>query len=202
LLYLQRRYTEANEAMKYLGGGEVPEDMRRMVEESQWREGKTGKALEMAKHDIEKNPDDPSGCLWYGLLLHAMAQPAQTENAFAEATKKAPTLPRAWEALVMRLIKSKKKNEAVEAVREASRNLSKDSLAMARLYQMAGDLVQAEEYYKAAVAETPDNPAVFQRAVEFYLATNQPGKAVGHLDQIIRLGLKSPSKEAAGMLTW
>src|SRR5690606_782781 len=41
LLDAAQRYTEANEAMKYLEGGDLPEAMRRLVEDTKYKTGDT-----------------------------------------------------------------------------------------------------------------------------------------------------------------
>ena len=97
---------------------------------------------------------------------------------------------------------SKKKNEAVEAVREASKQLADNPVRLARLYERVEDREQAEHYYKAALEADPNNLLAVRRIVEYYLGINETAKAMPFLDQIIQKTAKSTQKSERDQLAW
>lgn len=202
LLYAARRYTEANEALKYLSGAPVPELLRQVKQDIKLKSGETGAALEMAKKEVDENPQDPMKHIHYGRILNTVGKSGEAEAAFRKATQVGPELPAAWELLVRRLLLSRKKNEAVVAVREAAQTLSGDPLAMAGLYELVDDRQQAEQLFQQAIAAQPDDLAVLKRVVEFNIASKQPQKAAEYLDQMIEKGLNASQQNGAAYVRW
>ncbi|MEX2318072.1 MAG: tetratricopeptide repeat protein [Pirellulales bacterium] len=202
LLYAARRYSEANEALKYLSAGQIPDEMRQMVGDTKLKSGDAMAALEMAKKDVEEHPENPSNHIWYGQLLDSIGKTDEAEQAYRKATQAGPKLPIAWEFLVRRLVSAKKKNEAAAAVREASATLSEDLLAMAALYQVIDDPQQADQFYQKALAQKPDDLMVLRRVVEFSFAVNESAKAMGYLDRMIEKGARSAEKGALEQVHW
>lgn len=202
LLYSAGRFSEANEALKYLSSANVPDQLRHLIIDTKRRSGDTAAALAMAKEDVEADPNNPMNHIWYGQLLNSDDKMDEAEQAFRKATEVAPELPRAWEYLVQRLLQSRKKNEAVKAVRKASKPLSGDSLSMARLYQLVGDVRQADQLYKTALAGSPNDLNVLRRIVAFNFSAKQPEQATEYLDRMIEIGLKSSDKAVVGQVRW
>jgi tetratricopeptide (TPR) repeat protein len=97
---------------------------------------------------------------------------------------------------------TKKKNEAVAAVRDASKQLADNPVVLARLYERVEDQEQAERYYKAALEADPNNLLAVRRIVEYYLGINQAAKAAPFLDQIIQKTAKSAEKSERDQLAW
>src|SRR5262249_17009767 len=56
LLYLSNRIGEANEALKYIGPGDVPDNMKVMIEDIRFKAGGVDTALASAKANSEKDP--------------------------------------------------------------------------------------------------------------------------------------------------
>ncbi|MEX0676657.1 MAG: tetratricopeptide repeat protein [Pirellulales bacterium] len=202
LLYSAGRFTEANEALKYLSGSDVPDQFRQLIGDIKSKSGDSTAAIEMAKKDVQEHPENPMNHIWLGRLFHGVGKSDEAEQAFRDATKAGPQLPAAWELLVQRLLASRKKNEAVESVREASKQLSDDPLTMARLYQLVGDSEQADQLYQTALSKNPNDLAVLQQVVDFSFAANQPDKATQYLDQVIEKGSKSSDKNAVAFVAW
>lgn len=202
LLYANNRISEANEALKYLGETASTDPLRKMVTDIKEKTGQVDDAVEMAKKDVEANPENPMNHVWYGQLLVRAGRTDDAENEFREAVKVGPNTQEAWELLVRHLVASKKKNEAVEVVREASKPLAENPVALARLYERIDDQEQAEHYYKAALEEHPDDLLAIRRIVEYYLGVNQAAKALPHLEQIIQKTAKSTDKLQLANLSW
>jgi len=203
LLYATQRYTEANQAMQYLsGGGELPEDMRRLVEAAKIKGGNAKEALEMAKRDVEKDPTSASSQMWYGQLLESSGDTDAAIAAFQKAIELGPKLTAAWELLVRRLMADGKEKEAVAAVAQASKSLSDNPLIVARLAHRVNDNERAEKLYLEALAKKPDDLMILRLLGEFYVSSNKLDEAQKYLDKIIDLGTSSPAQGAALQVAW
>jgi len=202
LLYATGRYTEANEAMKFLGDFDQPEAMRRITQATKLKSGDSQAAIAMVRKDIEKEPENPSNYLWLGELLESTGDGAGAEAEFRKATEKGPKLARAWEFLVRRLMANNKPEDAAAATEEALKNLGAEPLSVARLYQRIGKNDLAEKSYQQALAEKPGDLVVMRHLAEFYLLSNEIAKAQQQLDQIIELAGKSAEPVAKSQLAW
>lgn len=197
LLYASRRFAEANEALKYLSDAEIPDEMRQMVEDAKIRSGDSEAALKMAREDIQEHPDSPTGYIRYGQILDSLGHNDEAEQAYRKATEVGPELALSWDLLVRRLMGNRKKNEAVEAARAASKSLSTEPLAVARLFQRVDDLERAEQLYLSALKEKPNDLATLHQVAEFYVASNRHDVAMKYLDQMIGQEPSSDSKATA-----
>ncbi len=202
LLYATQRYTEANAAMQYLGGGDLPEAMRRLVMDTKYRTGDTKSAIELARKDIEKDPDNPMNYVVYGQLLESNADTANAEKAYRAAVAKEPKLTMAWERLVKILVDGNKTEDAKKAVETASQALPDNELAVGRLYLRLKDTAEAKKHYEAAIAKKSDDIIAHQHLAELLLVDNQAEKATELLDKIIALGANSKDQTELRIAAW
>jgi tetratricopeptide (TPR) repeat protein len=202
LLYATNRIDDANEALKYLGETAPADPLRKIVSDIKEKTGNIDDALEMAKKDVEAQPENPQNHIWYGQFLVRAGRTDDAEVEFRKAVELGPKAEEAWDLLVRHLMASKKKNEAVEAVREAGKQLADNPVTLARLHERVEDNAQAEFYYKTALEADPNNLLAIRRIVEFYLGTNQPSKAVPYLDQMIQKTAKATQKADLDQLAW
>ncbi len=202
LLYATNRIDDANEALKYLGETSAADPLRKIVSDIKERTGNIDDALEMAKKDVEAQPENPQNHLWYGQFLVRAGRTDEAEAEFRKAVELAPKSEEAWDILVRHLMASKKKNEAVETVRQASKQLAENPVTLARLYERVEDREQAEFYYKAALEADPNNLLAIRRMVEYYLGSNQTAKAVPYLDQMAQKTAKATQKADRDQLAW
>jgi tetratricopeptide (TPR) repeat protein len=166
------------------------------VEDIKFKSGGGGvdEALEMAKKDIEKEPNNPLNYIWYGQFLERSAQTDEAEKAYRKAIEVDPSLAQAWDLLVRRMVANKKAAEAAETVREAGKPLAEKPAALAKLYERIGDNERAEHFYQAALEADPGELLSMKALVEFYFASGQSQKAIPYLDQIIEKTAKSTDK--------
>ncbi len=202
LLYAAQRYTEANEAMRYLDGSELPDAMRKLVEATKQRVGDTKAALEMARADLQKDPDNPGNYVWYGQLLEGDGDFEGAEQAYLQAVAKGPKLASAWENLVRRLMSNNKKQEAVAAAKKAAESLGDSPLELGRLYQRAGESADAEKRYKQALANEPDNLMIMRHLAELYLSEENIKAALAQLDKIIEKATVAKDPQSAAHAAW
>ncbi len=71
LLYVNNRFLEANEALKYAGDqSQLPDIWKHTVEDIKFRSGGVDSAVDLAKQDAERDPGNASNQIWYGQLLN------------------------------------------------------------------------------------------------------------------------------------
>jgi tetratricopeptide (TPR) repeat protein len=195
LLYATNRISEANDVLKYVGQTTDQSDMwRRTVEDIMFKDGKTDEALELASKDVEKDPENPAARVWFGQFLERAGRFDDAEVEYRKAVDLAPEMPQSWDLLVRRMVASKKLAEAAETVREAAKPLGKNPIGLARLYERINDFPHAEEFYKTALDEHPEDLPRVRQLVDFYFNTNQMPKAMPYLNQIIEKTAKSTDK--------
>ncbi len=195
LLSAKNRFTEANEALKYIGELSGTDPLAKTVGRNLVAGGQVAKALEMARKDVEGDPDNPANHIW---LAHVLEQDGKMDEAQAEyrkAVKLGPNLPYAWMLLVRHLVANKKTADAADVIRQGAGPLEKNPRTMAQLYELVDDAEQAEHFYQVALEAEPDDPVALQRMVEFYFKSaraagpeqfmERVGKARPYLDRIV-----------------
>jgi len=203
LLYLANRLEEAKDAMKYIGDTESADPFtRKLAGDVASKTGDADTAIAMAKKDIESDPKNAMNHVWLAQLLVRAGQLDEAEASFRDAVKLDPSSADIWDLLVRHLMASKKKNDAVEVVREAAKTLGENPLALARLYERVEDNAQAEQNYKLAVEKNPDDLIATRRLVEHYVAAGQVDKAVPYLDNIIQKTSQSQDATEQAQLAW
>jgi tetratricopeptide (TPR) repeat protein len=168
LLYRKERFGEADEAMKMVGDVQATDPLHKMSQRILIEKGDTKKALELAANDVKSDPKNIGNVMWYGRLLEQANRLDEAERAYRRAATLSPDSIEGWLMLVRVLVINKKLPEAVEAVREASKTLDKNKLAMAKFYELVNENQQAEELYQAALAEKPDDLNTMRQVAEFY----------------------------------
>ncbi len=191
LLYAQKRYSEANEALKLAGDFDATDQGRRMIEDIVFMGGDVKSALAMAKSDAEGDPQNAMKQVWYGRLLERNSNSDEAEEAFRKAVESDPKLAFAWELYVRRLLLDQKRSEAIDAVHTAAKSLENEPGALARLYERVADNEHAEDLFKQNLSKDPKNRLALRQLVEFYFNSNQVPKALPYLDQMIEQSSKS-----------
>jgi tetratricopeptide (TPR) repeat protein len=173
LLYRRGRFSEADDALKFAGEIQSADPLHKMSQQIMAKTGDAKRALEMAAEDVKSDPKNTANLLWYARLLEQENRSDDAERVYRRATTISPDSVEAWLMLVRVLIVNKKAAEAAEAVREASKSLEKNDLALAKLNELISDSQEAEKHYKAAVAEHPEDLNVIRQLAEYYFRTAQ-----------------------------
>ena len=173
LLYRRGRFSEADDALKFAGDIQSTDPLHKMSQQILAKTGDAKKALEMAAADVKADPKNTANLLWYARLLEQENRLDDAERVYRRAATISPDSVEAWLMLVRILVVNRKAAEAAEAVREASKPLEKNELALAKLYELVSDPKQAEQHYKAATAEHPDDVNVARQLAEYYFRTGQ-----------------------------
>jgi len=197
LLYTTKRFSEANDALKYVGQIGAGDPMHKMIEHIIFEKGDVEAALASAKKDVEADPKNATNLIFYGQLLDQALRTEEAEQILRQATEVGGEFPQTWTLLVRHLIANKKTAEAVAAIRQAVEPMSKFPLVLGSLYEQAGDIVQAEHYYTIALEEKPDDPVTVQKLVDFFIASQQVDKSIPYLDGIIAKNAEADASQVA-----
>ncbi len=205
LLYVSRRYAEASDALNSVGPIAPSDVLSKIKADIQVRGGKQediDAALAMADTAAKAEPDKASNWTWYASLLDRAGRADEAEAAYRKAVEVGPKQTENWDALVRHLIVAKKKAEAVEAVRQASKAMSENPAAVAFLFERVDDQAQAEHFYKTAHEEQPDDLAGLRNMAEYYIRHGRATDANDYLDQIIKKTAQSSDKAEMAQLFW
>jgi cellulose synthase operon protein C len=173
LLYRSNRFAEADGVLGLVGDVQSSDPIYKVVQRIKEEQGGSEEALEMARKEVKADPKNAGNLIWYGQMLERASRLDEAEAAYRQATKTNPELAQAWAMLVRVLVINRKMDQAADAVRAASTPLEKNKLAMARLYELVGDLPESDRNFKAASQENPDDLGVARQIVEFYFRTAQ-----------------------------
>ncbi len=197
LLYSTKRYSEASDALKYVGQVGAGDPIHKMIEHIIFEKGDVDAALASAKKDVDADPKNVANLIFYGQILAQALRTDEAEQVFRQATEVGPNIPQTWDLLVRHLVANKKTAEAVAAIRLAVTPLAKDPLVLGSLYERVGDVAEAEHYYTAALQEKPDDPATVQKMVDFFIASQQADKSIPYLDGIIAKNAQADANQVA-----
>ena len=200
LLYSQKRYAEASEALKHAGDFETSDRGQLIIQDILMKEGQSDKALQLAAAAVEKDPKNAMKQLWYGRQLEKTAETDEAEAAYRRAVEADPKLLDGWDLYIRRLMGNRKKAEAAEAVREAAKSFEDQPAALARLYERAADKEHAEDLYRQDLEKHPNELLQLRHMVEFYFNSQQLDKAVPYLDHMIEICSKSSDESAQKLL--
>jgi tetratricopeptide (TPR) repeat protein len=186
LLSAQKRYAEADAALKYVGELSSADPLSTVVRRSFVAKGEIDKALAMAEKDVAENPSNPANQIGLAQVLEQAGRADEAEAAYRKAVEVGPNLPQAWILLVRNLVANKKAAEASEMIRKATPVLASNQTALAQLHELAGDAKEAEQHYLAAVEENPKEIDVRHQLAEFYFRQARSGPPREFLQQARR----------------
>lgn len=200
LLYDRQRYGEAEEVLERLQGeAAVQAGVGKLAAELALRTDKKARAVGLARQAVGESKDYRDH-LWLGQMLWAAGEPKQAETALRRALQLADTVPDPWVALVEHLARTDRKADAEAKAHEAQRKLPAGPttrLALARCYHAAGRRDLAEEQYRAALRDRPDDVAALRNLAGFYMGGNELNKAEPHLRKLLDPATKTPGEVAA-----
>ena len=197
VLYATRRFSEANDVLKYVGPVAAGDPLHKMIEHITFEKGDVDAALASAKKDVEADPKNATNLIFYGQLLDQALRTDEAEQVLRQATEVGPEFPQTWDLLVRHLVNNKKTAEAVAAIRQATTPLAKYPLVLGSLYEKVGDVAEAEHYYSTALQEQPDDAATVHQIVDFFIASQQVDKSIPYLDGIIAKNAQADANQVA-----
>lgn len=212
LLYGAQRFLEADKIIRTLEEQQAPfsSDLERLASTVSLRLEDYDRALELARRAALASKDYRDH-VWYatvqsvlGLRYRAENRTAEADAALAEAEKAfrkgielAPQSTEAWVALVQFYARTGQREKAEAAIAEARQKIEGGiaPLAMGQVFEILGQLDEAEKQYQEALAAAPDDPSVIRQVAEFYLRTGRTDSARVQLERITSGHIQAPEND-------
>ncbi len=186
LLSAQRRFSEADEALKYVGEIGSADPLNAVLKQTMLAKGDIPKALELAEKDLAEDPKNPANQIGLAQVLEQAGRPDEAEAAYRKAVEVGPNLPHTWILLVRNLVANKKTPEATEVIRKATPVLEENATALAQLHELVGDKQAAERFYQAAAEEKRNDVAPLRQLAEFYFRQARSGERKDFMEGVRR----------------
>jgi tetratricopeptide (TPR) repeat protein len=180
-------------------GGEVPPSqwLTEFAGTQEIRNERPERALEIARQNTARRPNDAAAQLWLGRLLTLANQQEAAEISLQKAVDLAPSNASAWSALLSFYARTEDQARlgAVLARLESASGLeaAQKSLLLGQAHHALGNSRDAELSYTRAASEDEDSVTTRLRVAQFYLQT-APAQAKPHLEAALRL---APDSKAA-----
>ena len=194
LLSRQNRTEEAKAALDMIGPEYIDElDLGRSAVETAEKSNDFAAAIERAKREVPDDSRDASGHLWIALIYERAGESKHAEESFRRAVAVAPEQPETWLRLLEHLAAHQKPGIR-DVLQEARKELPEDRVnqVLGPGYELIGDYVAAEAYYKAALEAAPDDPAAHRIVANFYVRIGRPDQARLEALAVMRLAGVDP----------
>jgi tetratricopeptide (TPR) repeat protein len=194
------RFLEADEIIRRLQQqATLSHDFMRYAAEIALHAGNPERALTLARQTVPPETSDYREHIWLGRLLSKTGRRIEAEQSFRRATELAGHAPDAWTALVGFLAGIEQSEAAEAVIAEAARVLPAESvkLTLAECEEALGRWEQAEQRFRGAIAERPEDFVVLRRAAEFYLRREQAQKAEPLLRLMVNPAIYVPESDFA-----
>src|SRR5262249_60936920 len=123
--------------------------------------------------------------LWLANVLEQAGRLPEAGRVLERLTRSAGDVAEAWVALLRHLTRAGQWERVADLLAEAERQLSAgpepQHLGLARCYEAAARVEDAERTYRLAVKAAPGDPLVHRDLARFYLFHDRPEDALPHL---------------------
>ena len=177
LLHARKRYSEADEALKYVGEIGASDPLGAVLKQSLVQKGDIAGAMQLAEKDVAEDPNNPANQVALAQVLDQAGRPEEAEAAYRKAVEVGSKLPQTWILLVRHLVANKKKPAALETIEQATPVLGSNVTALAQLYELVDNLQEAERNYLAGIEAKPGDTAALRQLAEFYFRQARSGPA-------------------------
>jgi tetratricopeptide (TPR) repeat protein len=188
LLVGQGRLDEADEVIHQVEQqGRLSPRLARLGADVALRQRRKERARELARLAVPNETRDYQQLIWLGQVLAEAGRPGEGEEALRQAVKLRDDLAETWLALIAHLVRIEQVREAEEMEEEMRRRLPAPQLPLA--LAIADELLarwdRAEEHYRQALTQTPDDAVILQRAANFYIRSNRVERAEALLRRLL-----------------
>ncbi len=196
LLYRQRRYTEADGALRKFEAMQLPmsSELSRLAADAAFRAEDFDRAMQIAVQVIGQS-DAYEDLVWMAQLYSVMGRREQAEVKFREAIDKKPSSPDAWVALVQHFLRNDHRDLARKAVDALAQHVDPDSAVFveAMCLRVIRDYDRAAAKF-ARAAQAPDaEPIVLRAAADFFLSRGMPARGQPLIDRLLAHPDASPA---------
>ncbi|MCU0709326.1 MAG: tetratricopeptide repeat protein, partial [Pirellula sp.] len=188
MLLEKGRFLEADNIIRKTQDQKSPvsSELSRMASQIYMQMQDYDRAVDVARNNANKS-DSQEDHLLLAQVYAATDRDAEAEQEFRTSIAKDPSAPAPWVTLIQFYARQQNREAALLALADAEsqiRESDRDN-ALAQAHQSLGDLQNADKYYQAALAKTPDNPGVLRRYAEFLLLAGAPRLAEPILTKLI-----------------
>lgn len=161
----------------------VPVDIDQMIAEIAVQSGKPEIARKMADRIVESNAENLMVQVWYARVLGSLGQQVAAEESLRKYAERRGDEASPWLALLV--YQSQKLNregmeKTLNTIQEKVKSEKRD-LLLGQAYDIAALPAQADEHFRQAMKQFPDDTRTTQTALEFYTRYNRKGEAEGIL---------------------
>ena len=191
------RYVEADRVIRQLQEvSPLPRELQRIGAEVALLNHDPKRAAALAVAAVPADTRDYREQLWLAHMQWATGRPLDAEATLRQAVKGAPRVPDVWVALVRHSARMEQLFQLDAAFEEMRQKMPDDRLAttLAGCYHAAGHLEAAEEVYRKALAQTPNDPVLLRAAADFLCGTGQFAKAEPYLLKLSQSGSDAPAE--------
>ncbi len=200
LLMKSGRTAEAESIIDLVGGRDKMKDyhLDKIVAEVDAAKGQYGEAVAGADKEVPIDSADTYGHLWVGRLQAKAGDMASAEKRFRRAVETGPDAPETWLTLVEHLVTNNKKEQAATALMRARKQLPEDrvNLVLGPGYEVIGEDVLAEQYYRAAVDANPTEMAPHKLLALFLIRKNRGEEARKEVMTVLHAAQDKPKAKA------
>ncbi|MBQ4144420.1 MAG: tetratricopeptide repeat protein [Thermoguttaceae bacterium] len=184
LLYVQKRDQEVRQLIDRKREANLAADAAMMSVEALANSGEGDEAVRRGSEIIDES--NPKDLLWIGHIALRAKDLHKAESAFQKVTEIAPENPNGWLSLlqVQRIQGVDVSKE--EFIANVTKHVPAEKLplCLAKTHQLFGDAIKADEAFKEAIAQAPDDLEVLLSISQFYMQTTQPELAIPHLQKM------------------
>jgi tetratricopeptide (TPR) repeat protein len=189
LLFQRGKYEEADRVIKKLeSGSPLSPQLTGLASAISLRTHDLDRAIALARQAVASDPAEPTARLWLASVLSAAGKSDEAISEIRQAVQAPASPAEAWMMLVGELAKTQKKDEVDTTLQDVRTRFPSDKfpLVLAQCFLVAGQRDKADAEFDAALRSQPNDSAVVQAVVNFYLNTNQAGKAEPPLRRVLQ----------------
>jgi tetratricopeptide (TPR) repeat protein len=168
------------EAEGRIGRGQaLPPALARLGCEAALRLRDLSRTAELARLAVPENAHDYREHLWLADVLESAGRPTEAGRVLERLTETSGDIPDTWVALLRHLVHLGRWERVEGVLEKAAAKL--EGAGLARCYEAAARVKQAERAYRKALKEAPADSLLRRNLARFYLFHDQPEKAFPHL---------------------
>ena len=145
-------------------------------------------AAELARLAVAEDARDYRDHLWLAGVLESAGRPPEAERVLERLTATSGDIADTWVALLRHLVRVGRWGRVGGVLERARARLGADErqgAGLARCFEAAARVEEAEQTYRKAVEAAPDDPLLRSEVARFYLFHDRPEEALPHLRAVV-----------------
>jgi tetratricopeptide (TPR) repeat protein len=209
LLQERREFITANKNFRlFEEQGPLQPDLAKLGAELALASNEGKRAVALGRLAVPADSRDYRDYLWLARLYQADGNFEQANELLAVAVAYAPYSPDVWIANVQHLALSGRLEAVPRLLSEMQKKVSpqRSAFTLARCYEVLGRFDEAEEQFRIALAQRPNDFALWAALADFYRQSDQPAKAIPLLEKLLDrssaapFALQAPARQQLALL--